>query len=90
MRARDSRAGRRPFASPARAAAQNFLNMLSMVGGLSLITTTLMVPPLLYISFHKDEISTASTAMYLLLSKIGMAAAAGAVYSGLVAKSSDT
>ena len=89
MRARDSRAGRRPFASPARAA-QNFLNMLSMVGGLSLITTTLMVPPLLYISFHKDEISTASTAMYLLLSMIGMAAAAGAVYSGLVAKSSDT
>ena len=64
--------------------------MLSMVGGLSLITTTLMVPPLLYISFHKDEISTVSTVMYFFLSMIGFSAAAGAVYSGLVARSSDT
>lgn len=62
----------------------NFLNMLSMVGGLALISTTLMVPPILYVVYNRDELGVGATAIYSALSLIGFAAAAGAVYAGLV------
>ena len=62
----------------------SFLNVLSLVGGLALISTTLMIPPLLYVIHHSDELGAAPKFMYFLLALMGFLAASSAVYAGLV------